>query len=275
MPWSRSFALGVWWSRWHFHSTAGHRKSEFTQYGSPGRVLSDLKGMGHEIVLVSSGAIAIGTRKLGRAAPGRAGGEAGRGRCGPVHDDARLRQIFSEYNRTVAQILLTGEDVDAPRPVGAPAQYIRSAAGAGRDPCGQRKRLGLFGGDRDRRRQGAGRQRHPCPPSWPACAGPICLSCSPTSTGCTTPTPAPIRRAAHPLRTPHTLSCGPWRAALAPGVAPAAWSPSSTPPRWQWTPGSYIRSLKMGRMMEAIYDIVSGRGRGYAFCGPAGAKGGN
>lgn len=28
------------------------------------RVLSDLKGMGHEIVLVSSGAIAIGTRKL-------------------------------------------------------------------------------------------------------------------------------------------------------------------------------------------------------------------
>ena len=28
------------------------------------RVLSDLRGMGHEVVLVSSGAIAIGTRKL-------------------------------------------------------------------------------------------------------------------------------------------------------------------------------------------------------------------
>ena len=28
------------------------------------RVLSDLRGMGHEVVLVSSGAIAIGARKL-------------------------------------------------------------------------------------------------------------------------------------------------------------------------------------------------------------------
>ena len=79
------------------------------------RVLSDLEGMGHQMVLVSSGAIGIGTKKL--RLPQRPEelrmkqAAAAVGQCMMMHVYDKL---FSEYNRTVAQILLTGEDVDAP-----------------------------------------------------------------------------------------------------------------------------------------------------------------
>ena len=49
------------------------------------KVLSDLKNMGHEILLVSSGAIAMG---FGRA------DEAGLRRCRPVRVDVHLRQAL-------------------------------------------------------------------------------------------------------------------------------------------------------------------------------------
>lgn len=79
------------------------------------RVLSDLQGMGHEVVLVSSGAIAIGTRKLRlgerpSALPMKQAAAAV-GQCTMMHV---YDKFFSEYNRTVAQILLTGEDVESP-----------------------------------------------------------------------------------------------------------------------------------------------------------------
>ena len=73
------------------------------------RTLSDLEGMGHEIVLVSSGAIAIGTAKLGL--PERPTelrdkqAVAAVGQCMMMH---LYDKLFGEYNRVVAQILLTG-----------------------------------------------------------------------------------------------------------------------------------------------------------------------
>lgn len=79
------------------------------------RVLSDLQGMGCQVVLVSSGAIGIGTKKL--RLPERPSelrmkqATAAVGQCMMMHV---YDKFFSEYNRTVAQILLTGEDVDAP-----------------------------------------------------------------------------------------------------------------------------------------------------------------
>lgn len=79
------------------------------------RTLADLKGMGHEIVLVSSGAIGVGTAKMGL--PERPStlpmkqAAAAVGQCTIMHIYDKL---FCEYNRVVAQILLTGEDVDAP-----------------------------------------------------------------------------------------------------------------------------------------------------------------
>ena len=79
------------------------------------RVLSDLEGMGCQVVLVSSGAIGIGTRKLRLGErPGQLRmkqAAAAVGQCMMMHVYDKL---FAEYNRTVAQILLTGEDVESP-----------------------------------------------------------------------------------------------------------------------------------------------------------------
>jgi len=77
------------------------------------KVLSDLKNAGHEVVLVSSGAIGMGVGKLNL--PGRPAdmptkqAAAAVGQCELMYTYDRL---FSQYNHTVAQILLTGEDVD-------------------------------------------------------------------------------------------------------------------------------------------------------------------
>ena len=77
------------------------------------RTLSDIQGMGHEVILVSSGAIAVGTAKMGL--PERPKelrmkqAAAAVGQCSMMHI---YDKFFSEYNRCVAQILLTGDDVE-------------------------------------------------------------------------------------------------------------------------------------------------------------------
>jgi len=77
------------------------------------RTLADLNGMGHEIILVSSGAIAVGTAKMGLAERPKElrmkQAAAAVGQCQMMHIYDKL---FSEYNHTVAQILLTGDDVE-------------------------------------------------------------------------------------------------------------------------------------------------------------------
>ncbi|MBQ7337093.1 MAG: glutamate 5-kinase [Clostridia bacterium] len=75
-------------------------------------VLSDLKNAGHEIIMVSSGAIGMGVGKLSLAGrpddmPGKQAAAAV-GQCELMYTYDKL---FSAYNHTVAQILLTGEDV--------------------------------------------------------------------------------------------------------------------------------------------------------------------
>ncbi len=77
------------------------------------KVLSDLKNAGHEVILVSSGAIGMGVGKLNL--PGKPTdmptkqAAAAVGQCELMYTYDRL---FLQYNHTVAQILLTGEDVD-------------------------------------------------------------------------------------------------------------------------------------------------------------------
>lgn len=77
------------------------------------RALSDLQGMGHEIILVSSGAIGVGTGKLGLSERPRElrmkQAAAAVGQCELMH---LYDKFFGEYGHTVAQILLTGEDVE-------------------------------------------------------------------------------------------------------------------------------------------------------------------
>ncbi len=73
--------------------------------------LSDLKNAGHEIVLVSSGAIGMGVGKLGLSKrpddiPTKQAAAAV-GQCELMY---AYDKMFSEYHHTVAQILLTGAD---------------------------------------------------------------------------------------------------------------------------------------------------------------------
>lgn len=79
------------------------------------RVLADLSGIGHEVILVTSGAIAVGTARMGLDERPRAlrmkQAAAAVGQCRMMHIYDKL---FSEYNCTVAQILLTGDDVEDP-----------------------------------------------------------------------------------------------------------------------------------------------------------------
>ena len=79
------------------------------------KVLSDLKNAGHQIILVSSGAIGMGVGKLGL--PGRPAdmptkqAAAAVGQCELMYTYDKL---FSEYSHTVAQILITSEDLADP-----------------------------------------------------------------------------------------------------------------------------------------------------------------
>lgn len=79
------------------------------------KVISDLKNAGHEIVMVSSGAIGMGVGKLSlkekpQDMPTKQAAAAV-GQCELMYTYDRL---FSTYNHTVAQILLTGADIDHP-----------------------------------------------------------------------------------------------------------------------------------------------------------------
>ena len=77
------------------------------------KVLSDLNNSGHEIVLVSSGAIGVGMGKLGLPERPKATREkqalAAVGQCELMF---MYDKFFSEYNNTVAQVLLTRYSVD-------------------------------------------------------------------------------------------------------------------------------------------------------------------
>ena len=79
------------------------------------RVISDLKNAGHEIILVSSGAIAMGVGKLNLStrpsdAPTKQAAAAV-GQCELMYIYDRL---FAEHNHTVAQLLITAPDIDDP-----------------------------------------------------------------------------------------------------------------------------------------------------------------
>ena len=77
------------------------------------KTLSDLKNAGHEIILVSSGAIGMGMGKLSLnqrptdMPTKQAAAAVGQCELMYVYD-----KLFENYNHTVAQILLTGSDVE-------------------------------------------------------------------------------------------------------------------------------------------------------------------
>jgi glutamate 5-kinase len=76
------------------------------------KVLSDLKNAGHEIILVSSGAIAMGMGKLSlRERPSAIAEKQAAAAVGQCELMYIYDKLFSEYNHVVAQILLTAADV--------------------------------------------------------------------------------------------------------------------------------------------------------------------
>ena len=77
------------------------------------KVLSDLKNAGHEVILVSSGAIGMGVGKL--SLPQRPKDMATKQACAAVGQCELMYtydRLFTAYNHNVAQVLLTGVDVE-------------------------------------------------------------------------------------------------------------------------------------------------------------------
>ena len=79
------------------------------------KVLSDLKNAGHEIILVSSGAIGMGIGKLSlKEKPSDMPTKQAAAAVGQCELMYAYDKLFSEYNHTVAQILVTGLDLEDP-----------------------------------------------------------------------------------------------------------------------------------------------------------------
>lgn len=76
------------------------------------KVLSDLKNAGHEIILVSSGAIAMGMGKMDMSArPRDTAGKQAAAAVGQCELMYVYDKFFAEHDHYVAQILLTSEDI--------------------------------------------------------------------------------------------------------------------------------------------------------------------
>ena len=91
------------------------------------KVLSDLKNAGHEVILVSSGAIGMGVGKL--SLPARPTDMSTKQACAAVGQCELMYtydRLFTAYSHTVAQILLTGDDVEDPDR----AEHLRSTFSA-------------------------------------------------------------------------------------------------------------------------------------------------
>lgn len=80
------------------------------------KAISDIRNAGHEIVLVSSGAIGMGMGKLRlQSRPQDMPGKQAAAAVGQCELMYVYDKLFSEYNHTAAQILLTGEDMRDPK----------------------------------------------------------------------------------------------------------------------------------------------------------------
>ena len=76
------------------------------------KAISDIKNAGHEVILVSSGAIGMGVGKLGlRERPTDIPTKQAAAAVGQCELMYTYDKLFGEYNHTVGQLLITGDDV--------------------------------------------------------------------------------------------------------------------------------------------------------------------
>lgn len=77
------------------------------------KVISDIKNAGHEIILVSSGAIGMGVGKLGLGKkPEDISGKQAAAAVGQCELMYVYDKLFDQYHHTVAQILIAADDVE-------------------------------------------------------------------------------------------------------------------------------------------------------------------
>lgn len=88
-------------------------KSDLRSFDRLACVLSDIQNMGYEVILVSSGAIAIGANKLNRkerpSSMRMKQAAAAVGQCSMMF---LYDKFFNDYDKTIAQILLNAEDME-------------------------------------------------------------------------------------------------------------------------------------------------------------------
>ena len=76
-------------------------------------VLSDVANMGYQVILVSSGAIAVGTSKMGlKAKPESMRMKQAAAAVGQCQNMFLYDKFFGEYGHTIAQILLNASDIE-------------------------------------------------------------------------------------------------------------------------------------------------------------------
>ena len=88
-------------------------KSDLRAFDRLACVLSDIQNMGYEVILVSSGAIAVGTNKLHMkerpSSMRMKQAAAAVGQCSIMY---LYDKFFNDYDKTIAQILLNAEDIE-------------------------------------------------------------------------------------------------------------------------------------------------------------------
>lgn len=88
-------------------------KSNLRSFDRLACVLSDIQNMGYEVILVSSGAIAVGTSKLNSktrlSSMRMKQAAAAVGQCSIMY---LYDKFFNDYDKTIAQILLNAEDME-------------------------------------------------------------------------------------------------------------------------------------------------------------------
>lgn len=98
-------------------STLTHKtgKTNIARMAKLVSVLSDLKNAGHEIVLVSSGAIAVGAVKLGfKSKPSTTKGLQASAAVGQCELMFLYDKLFSEYSVVVSQLLFSADTLENP-----------------------------------------------------------------------------------------------------------------------------------------------------------------
>ena len=78
------------------------------------KTLSDFKNAGHQVILVSSGAVSAGVAKLNTRRPINVAEKQAMAAIGQSELMKLYSRLFSDYGHTVAQILLTKDVIDNP-----------------------------------------------------------------------------------------------------------------------------------------------------------------